>query len=258
MRIVVYGLVMAVAGIVLAAEAQVAEAPSKMAGTTPVAKLPYTAEYKTMTFKTLSDGSTVTSESSEVHALDSHGRGVGTYTTSTANGSKRTDFQTADPGSHTLTFWSVPGTTGSVMHAPDVGEDTECSRKMQAISPLHPGGAAQPPITDLGTSRMLGIAVRGGKVSFMPSIRFGEEPHLRINEVWTAIDPALDGLIVKTISDGGPAYKSTRELVKFTPGEPDPSLFQMPAGRKITTRDGLEYSCNAKPVASPAVLPPAP
>ena len=92
----------------------------------------------------------------------------------------------------------------------------------------------------------------------MTSIRFGEEPHLRINEVWTAIDPALDGLIVKTISDGGPAYKSTRELVKFTPGEPDPSLFQMPAGRKITTRDGLEYSCNAKPVASPAVLPPTP
>jgi len=223
------------------------------------AQVPYTAEYKTTTVKTLADGSSLTSESSEVHALDSHGRGLGTYTTSNANGSRRTDFQTADPASHTLTFWSVPGTTASVVHAPDVGEDTECSRKMKAISPLRPGGVAQPPITDLGTTTMLGMAVQGGKVSFMPSIfSAGIEPHVRTNEVWTATDPALDGLIVKTISDGGPAGKSTRELVKFTPGEPDPVLFQMPAGRTITTRDGLEYSCNAKPASAPAAPRPAP
>jgi len=249
----------AVAGVALVADGQVAESSASAASATPVPKLPYTAEYKTTIIKTLADGSTVTSESSEVHALDSHGRGLGTYTTSTANGSKRTDFQTADPASHTLMFWSVPGTTGSVMHAPDVGEDTECSRKMKAISPLHPGGVAQPPITDLGTATIMGIAVQGGKVSFMPSIfPAGVEPHVRTNEVWTATDPALDGLIVKTISDGGPAGKSTRELVKFTPGEPDPALFQMPAGRKITTHDGLEYSCNAKPSTAPPAPHPAP
>lgn len=221
------------------------------------AHTPYTAEYKTTTVKTLADGSTVTLESSEVHALDSHGRGVGTYTATAANGSKRTDVQTADPVSHTLTYWSVPGTTATVVNAPDVGEDNECSRKMKAISPLHPGGVEQPPITDIGNATILGIAVQGGRVSFMPSIfRPGDQPHLRTNEVWTATDPALDGLIVRTISDGGPMGKSTRELVKFTLGEPDESLFQIPNGRTITTKNGREYYCGVKP-SPPPVSPSA-
>jgi hypothetical protein len=249
-------LVIAVAGIVLAAEAQVAEAPSKMAGTTPVAKLPYTAEYKISTVKTLADGSTATSDSSEVHAVDSRGRMMGTYTPPFSGGLKRTDVQTSDPVNHTLNYWSVPGTTGMVVNAPDVGEDTDCSRKMKAVSPLHPVGKEQSPITDLGKTTILGLTVQGGRVSFMPTIfRVGDEPHLRINEVWTATDPALDGLIVRMITDGGAAGKSTRELVKFTPGEPDPALFKMPAGRLITTRDGRAYYCDVKPKGMPATAP---
>ena len=101
-------------------------------------------------------------------------------------------------------------------------------------------------------------AVHGGRVSFTPSIvRYGEEPHARTNEVWTATDPSLDGLIVRLTTDGGPAGKSTRELVKFTPGEPDPALFQMPAGRTITSRNGQAYYCDVKPKTLPTTAPTA-
>lgn len=258
MRIVACGLVAAVvvASFALGAEGQVAEGPASGTGATPVAKLPYTAEYRITTVKTLADGSTATSDASEVHAVDSHGRMMGTYTPPSSGGLKRTDVQTSDPVNHTLNYWSVPGTTGMVVNAPDVGEDTDCSRKMKAISPLHPVGKEQSPITDLGRATILGIAVQGGRVSFMSSIlRVGEEPHLRTNEVWTATDPGLDGLIVRMITDGGPTGKSTRELVKFTPGEPDPTLFQMPAGRTITTRDGRAYYCDVKPKGMPATAP---
>jgi hypothetical protein len=237
---------------------QVADSTTSSGGAAPVALSPYTAEYKITTVKTLADGKTTTSESSEVHAVDSRGRRMGTYTASSADGLKRTDFQTSDPVDHTLNYWSVPGTRATVVHAPDVGEDTECSRKMKAISPLHPVGMAQSPITDLGTDTVLGIAVHGGRVSFTPSIvRYGEEPHARTNEVWTATDPSLDGLIVRLTTDGGPAGKSTRELVKFTPGEPDPALFQMPAGRTITSRNGQAYYCDVKPKTLPTTAPTA-
>ena len=39
-----------------------------------VVRLPYTAEYKLTTVKTLADGSTITHESTEVNARDSQGR----------------------------------------------------------------------------------------------------------------------------------------------------------------------------------------
>jgi hypothetical protein len=238
------------------ANGQATKATAEKADQVP--KQPYAVEFKTTLVKTLADGSTEASESSELDAVDSHGRKMFSNITVSATGEKKTDVHTTDPVNHTLNYWSVPGTTAMVVNAPDVGEDTECSRKMKAISPLHPSGTQITPIEDLGTATMLGIAVHGGKVSFMPGIfRMGEGPHMRTNEVWTATDPALDGLTVRVVSDGGPAGRSTREVVKFTPGEPDASLFQMPAGRTITTREGRAFYCDVKPVAKPPAAPPA-
>ena len=253
-------LLAAVAGCVLSAVGQAPQGSAPTANGSQGPKLPYTARYTTTTVKPNSDGSKITSQSREVHAVDSVGRTFGAYTSTSENGSETTQVQTSDPLTHTLRYWAVPGTTATVVNAPDVGEDTDCSRKMKAIGPLHPGGVnTPPPIKDLGTSTILGIAVSGGEVSFMPTIfRAGDPPHVRTNQVWTATDPALDGLLVRVISDSGPLGTSTRELVKFDRGEPDPSMFQMPAGRVITTKNGQAYYCGKPQVAAPPASHPAP
>jgi hypothetical protein len=225
-----------------------------------VAKLPYTAEYRITSVATQREGTTSTTESTEVDAVDSQGRRMIAITTRPSTGDQppKTQIHVSDPVSHTLSYWSLPGTGALAVNAPDVGEDTECSRKMRAIGPLHPGGVEQPPIKNLGTATILAIPVHGGQVSFMPSIfRIGDQPHLRTNEVWTATDPALDGLLVRVVSDAGPADRSTRELVKFTQAEPDASLFQVPAGRTITKMNGHAYSCGVVPGAKPSPPPPA-
>jgi hypothetical protein len=261
MRTDVFGILaaIAIACLVVAAEGQVAESPLGVNDRTPAAKLSYTAEYRTTTEKTLANGSTVTSESKTVTAVDSKGRRVTMFTATAADGKETTQFGVSDPVNHTLRSWAVPGTTARVMNAPDVGEDTDCSRKMKAIGPLHPAGVnPPPPVKDLGTATIQGIETQGGEVSFSQAIfRLEDGPKVITNQVWTATEPALDELLVRMISVGGPAGKSTRELVRFTRGEPDPSLFEIPPGRTVTTRDGLEYSCNAKPATAPVTEHPA-
>jgi hypothetical protein len=257
MQVIAYGLLATtlLAGASWQSSGQTGEVAA--GGTVPAPIQPYTVEYKTITVKTLADGSTQTSETREVDAVDSHGRKMFSNITVSEAGVEKTDIQASDPVTHTLNYWSVPGTTGTIVHAPDLGEDNDCSRKMKAISPLHPSSTQVSPIEDLGVATMMGIEVHGGKVSFMPGIfRMGDGPHMRTNEVWTATDPALDGLVVRVVSDGGPMGKSTRELVKFTPGEPDPRLFKMPVGRTTTTREGRAFYCDVKPVAKPT--PPSP
>jgi len=254
------GLVLAgLAGLVLNAAGQATQSPAASPHGTSAPKFPYTSEYRTVTVKINSDGSQVTSHSSEVHAVDADGRTFAAYTSTDANGIETTQFQTSDPVTHTMNYWAVPGTTATVVNAPDVGEDTDCSRKMKAIGPLHPGGVnPPPPIKDLGTATILGIEVSGGEVSFMPTIfRVGDQPHVRTNQVWTATDPALDGLLVKVISEAGPLGTSTRELVKFTQTNPDPSLFQMPPGRVVSARNGQAYSCGKPQTATPPTPHPA-
>lgn len=252
--------VFVIASMTAVAGAQVAVGTTSSGDPPLVAKVPYTAEYRTTTVKTLADGTTVTSESRTVTAVDSNGRKVTFYTAAGVDGKKSTQVGISDPVNHTLKSWAMPGTTAHITNAPDVGEDTECSRKMKAINPLHPGGVnPPPPIKDLGTATIMGIESKGGEVSFTQRIfRLEDGPKTITNEVWTATDPALDGLMVRMISQIGPSDKSTRELVNFTRAEPDPSMFEIPSGRAITTRDGLEYSCNAKPASAPATSQAAP
>lgn len=151
-----------------------------------------------------------------------------------------THVQVSDPVSHTLKYWSVPGMTAQLVNAPDVGEDTDCARKMKAITPLHPANVGGDlPIKDLGTRTIQGIPVRGGQVTFTPSIiRNGSaNPIQRTNEVWSATDPALDGLMVRMISTTGNEQTMTRELTRFTRGEPDAHAFEIPSDRAVTDEE---------------------
>jgi hypothetical protein len=131
---------------------------------------------------------------------------------------------------------------------------------MKAMDALHPVDAdvLNPPIEDLGTATINGVAAHGGRIRFTTTVHNagGNVTYKRMNEVWKAADPALDGLKVRVHTDGEQHGDISLELVKLTRGEPDPALFQFPKDRTVSTRDGQAYSCSVKPSATPT--PPAP
>jgi len=219
-------------------------APTASGDSAQGALLPYTAEFKSTIVRKLPDGGSVTTESTEIAAVDSKGRRM--HSSTTKGQQSTTEVYVADPVTHTLSYWTVPGAKAQIMDAPDVGVDTDCSRKMKAINPLHPAGLPNLPIEDLGTKTVLGIPARGGRVVFM------QGPVQRTNELWTATDTALEGLAVLTISKTGETQTFTHELTKFKQSEPDPELFVMPTGREITRKSGMEYYCDIRPGDRPA------
>lgn len=216
---------------------------------TQPAPLPYTAEFKSTVVRNLPSGGSVTTESTEIIAVDSRGRRM--HSSTTAGQDPRTEVYVADPVGKTIEYWTVPGTTGQIVHMPDLGMDTDCSRKLKAINPLHPANVPNPRIQDLGTKTILGIPARGGRVSFT----MGTVP--RTNEMWTAIDPALNGLALLTIGVTGQSQTWTEQLTRFTQAEPDPKLFVMPEGREITEKNGMAYICGGHLGTGRASTPPA-
>lgn len=218
------------------------------------AQLPYTAHFKNTKVKTLADGSTSTSVYTFVQAADSHSRISRSFPPSSdfKDSQPRTGFEVRDFVHLNVSFWSVPGETAQVFHMPDIGEpETDCAKVMKAFGPLHPFGNHQTPIEDLGTKPFLGIEARGGRISFTPTVQItssqGEPestaPLRRTNEVWTATDPRLGGLVVYQISSTSLGTTTTRELTEFTQAEPDPQLFEIPADRQIVRSEVNAYGC---------------
>ncbi len=224
-------------------------------------KLPYTARYTFTTVKVLPNGSSSTVVDTMLQALDSKGHFVTIYTpdSSGTGGQKSTRVQVRDAINLTSSSWAVPGTTAQVVHMPDLGDpNNDCAKKMKAIDALHPVSAESSrgeviPIKDLGTKMIRGLEAHGGEITFTSTfIRPGSSaPATRTNEVWTAVDPRLDKLVVLTTSTTSQGESSRQELVEFTKGEPDPKLFEIPADRQITKREGQAYICGIKPQSKP-------
>jgi hypothetical protein len=84
--------------------------------TTHVTRLPYRAEYKLTTVKTLADGSTITHESIEVNYLDSAGRRMTSRIDVPVSRDEvlNTHFTVYDPVAETNTDWSFPGNSATV------------------------------------------------------------------------------------------------------------------------------------------------
>jgi hypothetical protein len=215
-------------------------------------RLPYIARFKGVTVGP--DGKTI-STSTRVDAVDSQGRHYVSY----SEGSGPTQVQVSDPLSLTMSYWPVPGAKASIVHMPDLGEpETECAKKMKAINPLHPVGAETQP-EDLGAKSFLGVAAKGGKISFTRRILRASEgpPPRQTNEAWIATDPGLKGLLVHMVMSTSDGRTTTEQMVEFTPGEPNPKLFQVPEGRDIARREGQAYICDMKPKPMPARAPSA-
>jgi hypothetical protein len=55
--------------------------------------------------------------------------------------------------------------------------------------------------------------------------------------VWFSTTPGLSGINVRQVNEDPQMGKTTRELVSFSQGEPDASLFQLPADYEVVTQE---------------------
>jgi hypothetical protein len=53
--------------------------------------------------------------------------------------------------------------------------------------------------------------------------------------VWFSTTPGFSGINVRQVNDDPLMGKTTRELVSFSQGEPDASMFQPPADYEVAT-----------------------
>jgi hypothetical protein len=256
MRGRIYGILTlaAVAGFALSAAGQIAETQLSGVGTRAAApatnrqagRLPYTAEFRITHVQTLADGSTITRETSEVRARDSQGRTLNTSSTTPA-----TDDQTVhssvninDPVAHTHTWWAVPGQRVTVSNMPDPGSaHAACAGTNVAAMPratVDP--RTKPVVEDLGKQTFQGVEAQGHRSSWtIPARTMGNSDDLvRTDEAWFSTTPGLTGVNVRQVYDDPQSGRTTRELVKFTQGEPDAALFQPPADYEVVTQETRE------------------
>ncbi|MGA3046997.1 MAG: hypothetical protein ABSD67_10265 [Terracidiphilus sp.] len=241
------GLILAVVGgITLSAAGQVdgVRTTGSAGRVARPARLPYTAEFKTTHVQTLANGSTITRETTEVLARDSQGRTLNSSTsTPQAEGQAvHTDVNINDPVAHTHTYWSTLAKRVTVRILQDPGAQQSSTCASSIVTPVVQSETVQrqnPTMEDLGKQTFLGVEAKGHRSTWTtPAGEIGNsEPLVRVNEVWFSTTPGLPGINVRQMVDDPRTGKTTRELVKFTPGEPDATLFQPPQEFEVVTQE---------------------
>jgi len=272
MREKIYGLLTCamVAGLALQVSGQASRSRTttiEMSSSSHAVRLPYTAEYKTTQVKTLADGTTITHESSEETAVDSQGRRMTSTTMIPASGDRNpiTHVHVSDPVARTNSNWSLPGQRATVFHMPERGSgSTLCASTAALASPnvsLPVAGVQheRAVVEDLGTETIQGVEARGRRfTTTTPAGEIGNDaPLVRTRETWTAIAPGLTGLAVREVTEDPQAGKTTKELQNLTQEDPDPSLFQPPAGFEVVDKEASSCASLSTQSADQA-LPPGP
>jgi hypothetical protein len=204
------------------------------------ARLPYTAEFKNTRVQTLADGSTITHESTEVMARDAQGRTLTIHTSEAGMESNVTQTSSTvyDPASRTRTSWFTPGqrlivtTNSSTQTSTCAANATRMAPQAQAVSDPSRQDQPKPANEELGLQTFLGVEARGHRTTTTyPAGSIGNSDQLvRSYETWFSTTPGYVGINVRQINDDPQTGRSVRELTKFTPGDPDPALFQPPDG----------------------------
>lgn len=266
----------AVVGLALPVTGQTAGVTSSTFGATnrpiPTARLPYTAEFKLTSVKTLASGATISHESTQVIALDSQGRRM-TATTDvplTSDQTPITRVTVMDPVARTNSSWTVPGQKATVIQMPAPGATRNCATtappqvRIPNVNQTQPE-RPKPVMEDLGTQTINGVEARGRRITTTtPAGAIGNDaPLVRTTETWTAIaTTGLRGLFVRQISDDPQSGKYTRELTNFTLAEPDASVFQPPEGYEIVNKPAPGSVCpgveGTDPNVAPIAVPPPP
>jgi hypothetical protein len=203
--------------------------------------LPYTAEFKTTRVQTLPDGNTITFESTEVQARDLQGRWYSMIAVpESGEQMARKTVNINDPVAGTVSNWNDLGQRVTVSNFPGRGAaQTACAANPKPRLLEGPDRPVKPVSEDLGNQTIQGVEAHGWRTTRKyPEGAIGNSaPLVRTEEHWNATGPGLDGITLRQESDDPRTGKMTKELVKFTPGEPDVSIFQAPADYQVVTQE---------------------
>jgi len=228
------------------------------------ARLPYMAEFKTTQVRTLFDGTAMTSETTEVDAIDSQGRRMTATTAPTQGGqTPETRFTVFDPMTHTRISWASPGKEVTVSAVPIPAAAQPCGASWASFTVIsrRTGKSVESvktKVEDLGTETIEGVEARGQRTTTTTTRKIKRHKESQVNtfELWKAVAPGLRGLQVRIASDNPQQGKMRKELVNFTQAEPDSSIFQLPPGYEIVNRKVAMDWCPSSDEVEPAAAPP--
>jgi hypothetical protein len=239
-------MLVAVAGLALPVSGQISRSRTSVTTETNVretnvraAKTPYTAEYKITHVQTLTDGTTITRETTEVKALDSQGRRMTATTMTSGDRAPATHVMVYDPVARAQTIWRAPGKIAHVFKMSTPGAERTCARDMRDDVSVVSGPKSKMTSENLGTESIQGVEARGRRyTTTIPAGAMGNDaPLVSTSEMWTALAGGLNGLLVRDIRDDPRSGKTTRELTSLSQSEPDPATFQPPEGYEIVTKE---------------------
>jgi hypothetical protein len=260
----VFALSTAIAGL-----SQTASTPNGAAGQPkrppPAPMLPFTAEFKTTVVQILASGATISTESTRTQARDGEGRYYDANTSMPRDGRPQiTSFHISDPIAGTETRWDSQRKKATVYQLPPEDQRHGCwqteSGNAKWSYPLTPEQRTaekfpetSPPVMptasdhavhqNLGTDVIQGLQVHGSRTTITtPAGQAGnDQPLVRTSEAWYSDEYRIQA---RWINDDPQQGKTTRELVGFTPGEPDPSLFQPPQGYEVVNEELHPVPCH--------------
>jgi hypothetical protein len=210
-------------------------------------QIPYTAEYRATMVQTLSNGSTITRNHTEIRAVDSQGRIMLQTTVPHADETPIVHTIVTDPVAHTRTEWDSRSKKATVYSGSNP-TDLNCLAALVG-SPSHPTARAsqQNSTTEqLGTDTIQGIEARGTRTTTIPVGEIGnDEPLVRTYEIWGATNPGFRHLTARSINDDPRIGKFAKELTSLTQGEPDASVFSPPSDYEIVTNPAGGSGCPA-------------
>jgi hypothetical protein len=189
--------------------------------------IPYSAQQVTERVQTLADGTRITQKPHRINLYrDSLGR------------TRSEDLSSSDTESDEITSASIIDPVAGVRYSLD--PSTHLARQWSlAKPPATAASAAQkhgegPQISreTLGTQTIEGFPAQGTRTTTVyPVGSFGNDrPVTVIREVWRS--PELQIVLLSTVSDPRNGDTVTR-LTNISRSQPDPSLFQLPAGYQV-------------------------
>jgi hypothetical protein len=160
----------------------------------------------------------------------------------------------------------VPGREVTVTALPAPGARPNCATGPKvAIPPTKPPATPpeKPTVEDLGMQTIDAIQAHGRRTTrTIPAGEAGNAtPQVSTSEVWTAADPGLRGLVAREINDNPRSGRMTMELQNLVRGEPNPSLFQPPAGYAVVNKPAPGSECpgvESTPSQFAPIPPPPP
>src|SRR4051812_45495092 len=226
-----------------------------------VTAAPYTATATTESTQVLADGNRIVNKTSSFVARDSQGRTrretdlhrIGTMQVD----SPKTVFIN-DPTTHTQYIFTPGGEATKVIRSKGLGKEPQIielgvgdrhernikQKVIVNVQSRHEGqpskeSSEQVKHEDLGTQTIEGVSAQGKRDTVtIPAGQIGNEKPIEIvTETW--FSPELHTMVLRKHSDPRQG-ESTYRLTDIKRNEPDASLFQPPAGTKVSVEPMLE------------------